>query len=157
MKWTFLNLYLRVSSLKYNAVLVSSSPSSQFLFLHYKNLSISHLKWPPQTSPRPLLLRISRRSTTGGRSLPPRTSRLSVRTTRRFRFIPLFSLSGKTEDNLIRDRKIICRCYSSDVLEMALTGEYKERSEKKIHLKTYDPKSVLQFIRFLYGKRQPKL
>ena len=34
---------------------------------------------------------------------------------------------------------------------MALTGEFKESHEKKIHLKTYDPKSVQQFIRFLYG------
>ena len=27
----------------------------------------------------------------------------------------------------------------------------RESHEKKIHLKTYDPKSVQQFIRFLYG------
>ena len=34
---------------------------------------------------------------------------------------------------------------------MALTGDFKESHEKKIHFKTYSTKAVQQFIRFLYG------
>ena len=37
------------------------------------------------------------------------------------------------------------------MLELALTGEFKESHEKKIRLKTYSTKAVQQFIRFLYG------
>ena len=51
--------------------------------------NIYHPKWPHQALPRPLLLRVSRRSTPSGKSQPPRTSRWSARTTRRFRFILL--------------------------------------------------------------------
>ena len=36
-------------------------------------------------------------------------------------------------------------------MERALTGDFKESHEKKIHLKTYSTKAVQQFIRFLYG------
>jgi len=73
------------------------------------------------------------------------------------------ALYNKREESANMDFTVVCQddseipvhsavlSASSDVLEMALTGEFKESHEKKIHLKTYDPKSVQQFIRFLYG------
>merc|ERR1711988_270509 len=73
------------------------------------------------------------------------------------------SLYNKREESATTDFTVVCQddseipvhsfvlSISSDVLETALTGEFKESHEKKIHLKTYDPKSVQQFISFLYG------
>ena len=36
-------------------------------------------------------------------------------------------------------------------MELALSGDFKEKNEKKIHLKTYSTNAVELFIKFLYG------
>ena len=64
----------------------------------------------------------------------------------------LFSLPGMKKS----EEKKYMECWKinisrSEVFELAMSSNFREREEKKIELKSFAPRSVQEFVRFLYG------